>query len=94
MLRCIMLVGNKTDLGGTVSEARHVQAANNPSVDGCSKLMHARTSAKTGEGVEDAFTNLIKQIYEHDKKHSKDALQAGGMTLNDAGMGKKKGGCC
>ena len=60
LLSCVMLVGNKIDLEKTadnietfVGEKEHVAA--------CKELdlQSSRTSAKTGQGVEEAFKDLI-----------------------------------
>lgn len=93
LLQCIMLVGNKIDLDAEVSEDEHNAALKQPENVAVSELMSARTSAMTGEGVEDAFKNLIIKIYMHDKEHSKVALERSGMTLEPP-TGRKKGGCC
>ena len=99
LLQCIMCVGNKTDLikeaseGSTfVSDAEHEAFASSSEP----KLMAARTSAKTGEGVEEAFKELIIRIYEQDKQgHGTDFKGAsGGISLEGGNMGGKKKGCC
>ena len=100
LLQCIMLVGNKIDLEGTdgagdvVTQAEHDAATHQPQSAPVSELMSARTSAKTGQGVEKAFQDLIIKIYEHDKAHSKDALAHNGGIELGGPTGRKKGGCC
>ena len=98
LLRCVMLVGNKIDMmkgaaeGLTfVTDAQHEAQAKGASPE----LMAARTSAKTGEGVEAAFTDLIIRIYEQDKQDHNAGFKgnSGGMTL-DGTAGPKKKGCC
>jgi Ras-related protein Rab-11A len=60
LLSCVMLVGNKIDLEKNadnietfVGEKEHTAACNELS------LLSNRTSAKTGQGVEKAFKDLI-----------------------------------
>lgn len=95
LLSCVMLVGNKIDLEKTadnietfVGEKEHVAA--------CKELdlQSSRTSAKTGQGVEKAFTDLIIRIYDLDKAKAKDAFQSGGMTVTDMNAKQGKSGCC
>ena len=61
------------------------------------QLLEARTSAKTGEGVEEAFKALIIRIYEQDKQGAGADFKgaSGGISLEGGNMvGGKKKGCC
>jgi GTPase SAR1 family protein len=55
------LVGNKTDLG----DNREVLAETAKLFAEEHKLPYVETSAKTGNGVEKAFSTLVAQILEH-----------------------------
>jgi len=103
LLSCIMMVGNKIDLekepgsaGNFVSQEDHSREARSLG------LMSARTSAKTGEGVEKAFTDLILRIYENDRAKQQQAVQSirhdRNIKMTNTGYDQKKnndkGGCC
>lgn len=64
-IHCRCQVGNKIDLQQAVSSAEHSNAVSN-----CGLELQARTSAKTGEGVSEAFTTLIISIFDKDKGSS------------------------
>ena len=78
--QCTMLVGNKTDLTPVVNEAEH-QA----SVKILGMALSARTSAKTGDGVNSAFEELVVAVYDADKE------KAGGSMRNNRGQGGRQG---
>lgn len=69
LLKCIMLIGNKSDLENTassndpdfVSKEMHEMAA------GQLKLMEKRTSARTAVNVRKAFEELIIAVYNEEK---------------------------
>lgn len=88
--QCTMLVGNKTDLTPVVNEAEH-----NASVKGLSLSLAARTSAKTGEGVNRAFERLVVAVYDADKAKAGGGggRGKGGIRLQ-AGNNQQKKGCC
>jgi len=103
LLSCVMLVGNKIDLeqdascpASFVSKEEHEKA--------CKELglLSARTSAKTGHGVENAFCELIIRIYDQDRKKQQQAKQASvrhesnkGFEMHGGGKVEgKKEGCC
>lgn len=94
---CIMLVGNKIDLeqqatdkSGYVSREEHETFCRQEG------LMSERTSAITGEHVDQAFKALIIKTY-HNAQERKSAgmgsNRSGGINVN-ARVAKKKGGCC
>jgi len=100
LLSCVMLVGNKIDLeqdasasGTFVSkEDHHREAAE-------LNLLQARTSAKTGEGVEQAFKELILRIYDNDRKKQQQAKQTSirnenAFKMHDGGQSKKEDKSC
>lgn len=71
----IFLIGNKSDLESqrdvTYEEAKQFADENG--------LMFLETSAKTGEGIEEAFLNTARRIYAH--------IQDGSLDLNAAESG-------
>jgi len=95
LLSCVMMVGNKIDLeqdscdsGTFVSEEDHKRAASKLG------LLEARTSAKTGQGVEQAFKDLILRIYDNDRKKQQQAKQHSRkendhFKMHESGGGKK-----
>lgn len=72
---CIFLIGNKSDLEAqrdvTYDEAKQFAEENG--------LMFIEASAKTGEGVEEAFLETAKRIYQN--------IQDGSLDLNAAESG-------
>ena len=59
-------------------------------------MIQARTSAKTGEGVVEAFNELVIAVYNKDKANNttKTATKkASGVKVSEKGA-KKSGGCC
>lgn len=84
---CTMLVGNKIDLTPVVSEAEH-QAA----VQSLGLTLEARTSAKTGEGVKNAFNDLVIAVYDADK--TKQGKVKGPEKLTVGATNQQQGGRC
>lgn len=78
----ILLVGNKIDLPGVVSESEGRTVANNNGIP------FILTSAKNDQNVQDAFTKLIETILD-----SGVAKKAKTQTLNERNTQPKKG-CC
>ena len=87
----VVLVGNKSDLApsSTVSEAE-AEAANKRQVtreeaeEWCKAngvMQYVETSAKSGEGVEQAFLEVAERIYQN--------IEAGKYDLNDRRSGVK-----
>ncbi|CAM9880097.1 unnamed protein product [Heterosigma akashiwo] len=85
LVDCFMLIGNKTDLSAKVSKSQHDAAASSLNIK-----YAARTSAKTGDGVKQAFDELVLAIYEHDQNKGKNRPM-GNIKLNTQ---EKKSGCC
>mmetsp|Transcript_28702 Transcript_28702/g.37634 ORF Transcript_28702/g.37634 Transcript_28702/m.37634 type:complete len:227 (-) Transcript_28702:366-1046(-) len=88
LLDCTILVGNKTDLEDkrTVSEAEMSTAA-----AGLGLALSRCTSAKTGENVDQAFEELIIQVYNCDK--AKRGTFKGGVQLKNSPQ-DRQGACC
>ena len=88
--QCTMLVGNKTDLTPVVNEAEHMA-----SVKTLGMHLSARTSAKTGDGVNSAFETLVVAVYDADKEKSGGGGKGGrrGLTLQPQAQQQKRG-CC
>lgn len=88
-----LLIGNKIDLAdqkevSTDSAQRFADKIDVPFVE---------TSAKTGAGVEDAFTQLATAIYRH-KEGKPELVQSPSLTLHSspppAQTPPPTGGCC
>ena len=60
----LQLVGNKSDLPGNGSSEREVTEEEAQTMAGEYNITCIETSAKSGDGVEDAFTRVITQIYD------------------------------
>lgn len=87
---CTMLVGNKTDIKThVVVEAEHAAAVKSLGLN-----LSARTSAKTGDGVVNAFNELVIAIYDADKAGYKGALNSGAGTVKVSGKTQKKSSGC
>uniref|UniRef100_A0A7S2DF35 Uncharacterized protein n=1 Tax=Octactis speculum TaxID=3111310 RepID=A0A7S2DF35_9STRA len=87
MKQCITLVGNKSDLDPAVSVDAHRIA-----LEEMGLVLNARTSAKTGENVEQAFEELIKRVYELQKgKVGRRSTTGPQIKRSDS---SKSGSCC
>uniref|UniRef100_A0A7S2XV75 Ras-related protein Rab-24 n=1 Tax=Fibrocapsa japonica TaxID=94617 RepID=A0A7S2XV75_9STRA len=84
IMECITLVGNKTDLQAEVTEAEHQTAMNSLGLP-----LEGRTSAKTGDNVDEAFEKLICLVYDKCKMREKET----GINLESAGTPQDQG-CC
>ena len=91
--QCTMMVGNKTDLTPVVNEAEHMA-----SVKSLGLSLSARTSAKTGDGVNQAFEALVISVYDTDKAKAggggRRAGPAGHVQLRPQNQQPQKKGCC
>lgn len=89
--QCTMLVGNKTDLTPVVNEAEHMA-----SVKSLGLTLSARTSAKSGDGVNQAFEALVLSVYDADKTSAGGRGRGGqgNVRLKGQQQAKKKRGCC
>ena len=88
LLQSIMLVGNKTDKEHLVSQAQHDAAAQTLNIP-----MSGRTSAKTGDRINDTFRDLVCRVYDADKAKT-GAKQPRGTALTGGGASSSGGGCC
>eukprot|EP01087_Luapelamoeba_hula_P015337 TRINITY_DN456_c0_g1_i1.p1 TRINITY_DN456_c0_g1~~TRINITY_DN456_c0_g1_i1.p1 ORF type:complete len:205 (+),score=43.41 TRINITY_DN456_c0_g1_i1:194-808(+) len=85
---CKMLIGTKNDL----QNERAVQTSEGKKVaDQCGALF-LETSAKTGDGVEEAFMKLTNKIFD-DRKNVPPKAQADKVDLDKVKTAKKKGRC-
>eukprot|EP00615_Pteridomonas_danica_P001294 CAMPEP_0114344310 /NCGR_PEP_ID=MMETSP0101-20121206/11315_1 /TAXON_ID=38822 ORGANISM="Pteridomonas danica, Strain PT" /NCGR_SAMPLE_ID=MMETSP0101 /ASSEMBLY_ACC=CAM_ASM_000211 /LENGTH=291 /DNA_ID=CAMNT_0001479577 /DNA_START=25 /DNA_END=900 /DNA_ORIENTATION=+ len=80
--QCTMLVGNKTDLTPVVNEAEHMA-----SVKSLGLALSARTSAKTGDGVNSAFEALVISVYDTDKGKSGNNIVPAATVRGGGGNG-------
>ena len=89
ILNCVSVVGNKVDKHAMVSLDEHNEATGKFGLK-----LNARTSAKTGEGIDEAFEKLVCHVYESDKERGTwSGSGRQGMNLKGKG-GKGGGGCC
>ena len=89
ILNCVSVVGNKVDKHAMVSLDEHNEATTKFGLK-----LNARTSAKTGEGIDEAFEKLVCHVYESDKERGTwNGSGRQGMNLKGKG-GKGRGGCC
>ncbi len=72
-----ILVGNKADL----SESRAVQVSEAEELAKSLGVHYLETSAKTGENVDQVFTNLSKQIYDTLPENEKNPNKQNGSNL-------------
>lgn len=80
----IILVGNKSDLGGDRSDSTQEQVTRERAEEWCreNNIVHyVETSAKSGEGVERAFLEVAERIYRN--------IEAGKYDLSDRRSGVK-----
>ena len=93
LFACTCLTGNKIDLDPQVSDAEHAAAVHDLSLS-----LSARSSAKTGAGVDAAFESLILAVHEFETKAKRGtsppvAAQQSVKLMAGAPAEKKKG-CC
>lgn len=96
MRQCIMLVGNKTDLPSSqqVSSEVHDACQQDMGVD-----LSQRTSARTGDGVEAAFGELVQRVYELRTQETSKNGSGGSSKRNlfrksSTSSGGTKSSCC
>ena len=91
MRNCIMLVGNKTDLPSDQQVSSEVH-------DACQQDMGVtisqRTSARTGDGVEAAFGELIQRVYELRTMEASKAANGAGDKRKLFRKSSSKSSCC
>ena len=91
MRNCIMLVGNKTDLPSDQQVSSEVH-------DACQQDMGVtisqRTSARTGDGVEAAFGELILRVYELRTMEASKAANGAGDKRKLFRKSSSKSSCC
>lgn len=96
----IILVGNKSDLGEEKREVASEEAKEWAEKNGLKAFVE--TSAKTGDGVEQAFVDVAVEIYKNirdgiydlnDRSHGIKTNTAK-ATLSMDEQTKVKGGCC
>ena len=90
ILKCVSVVGNKCDLENGTSVSAEEQTL---AIKKFGFTLGARTSAKTGEGIQDAFEKLVIHVYETDKEKGKGAGSSVKLKKNTASQGGG-GGCC
>lgn len=83
----LILIGNKCDLALKVKVEEGKQMAQDNDVP------FFLTSAKTGEGVEEAFTSLAKMILK-DQGQLEDSSQGGNVIIDEEQDTKEKKKCC
>lgn len=87
ILNCVSIVGNKCDKPAVVSLADQENVLKDLGL-----TLGARTSARTGEGITEAFEKLVLKVYDTDKERGGAKRGARGVKLKKGEKGG--GGCC
>ncbi|GMH92375.1 hypothetical protein TrVE_jg2613 [Triparma verrucosa] len=88
ILNCVSIVGNKCDKQAMVSMQEHNEVTSKFGL-----TLSARTSAKTGEGIQAAFEELVVKVYESDKERGRKS-GGRGLSLKKVSSSNNSGGCC
>ncbi|GMI45349.1 hypothetical protein TrCOL_g9834 [Triparma columacea] len=86
ILNCVSIVGNKCDKPAVVGVAAQEKVLRDLGL-----TLGARTSARTGEGIAEAFEKLVMKVYDSDKERGAKKW-GGGVKLRKGD--KQGGGCC
>ena len=87
----IIIVGNKLDM----KDMREITKENADKLSKEYNYKYFETSAKTGEGVDDAFKDLVNQILEKSDKFEEERNERNSVKINENQEDNpKKKGCC
>ena len=87
----IVIVGNKIDL----EDMREIQKNNAIKFANEYNYKYFEASAKTGEGVDDAVRELVKQILANKEHYIEEGGEKKSISIqNNKGSNQKKKGCC
>ena len=87
----IVIVGNKIDL----EDMREIQKNNAIKFANEYNYKYFEVSAKTGEGVDDAVRELVKQILANKEHYIEEGGEKKSISIqNNKGSNQKKKGCC
>ena len=87
----IIIVGNKLDM----EDMREIIKVNADNLSKEYNYKYFETSAKTGEGVDDAFRDLVNQILEKSDKFEEERNERNSVKINENQEDNpKKKGCC
>ena len=87
----IIIVGNKLDM----EDMREITKENADKLSKEYNYKYFETSAKTGEGVDDAFRDLVNQILEKSDKFEEERNERNSVKINENQEDNpKKKGCC
>ena len=89
ILRCVSVVGNKIDLPTVVSNTMHDEF-----VSSAGLTLSARTSARTGEGIQEAFEKLVVMVHDVEQEKVQGAVGKKDDKVKLGSGGAKQGGCC
>ena len=91
ILNCVSVVGNKVDMENALSVSEEEQKL---AVANFGFTLGARTSAKTGQGIKEAFEKLVIHVYENDKERGGASKGSSVKLKKGGGGGGGSGGCC
>ena len=87
----IIIVGNKLDM----EDMREITKENADKLSKEYNYKYFETSAKTGEGVDDAFRDLVNQLLEKSDKFEEERNERNSVKINENQEDNpKKKGCC